>query len=36
VWRAAELVGIPESAADTVESNDLLTLAPPPLARGLL
>jgi DNA-binding CsgD family transcriptional regulator len=28
VWRAAELLGIPESAADTVESEDLLVLGP--------
>jgi DNA-binding CsgD family transcriptional regulator len=39
VWRAAERLGIPESAADTLESNDLLALAPQvvfrhPLARS--
>jgi DNA-binding CsgD family transcriptional regulator len=28
VWRAAELLGIPESAADTVDSEDLLVLTP--------
>ncbi len=28
VWRAAERLGIPESAADTVESEDLLVLDP--------
>jgi len=28
VWRAAERLGIPESAADTVESEDLLVLGP--------
>ncbi len=28
VWRAAELLGIPESAADVVESEDLLVLNP--------
>jgi hypothetical protein len=28
VWRAAERLGIPASAADTVESDDLLALAP--------
>ena len=28
VWRAAERLGIPESAADTVESEDLLVLCP--------
>ncbi len=28
VWRAAERLGIPESAADTVESEDLLVLVP--------
>src|SRR6185369_11815280 len=28
VWRAAELLGIPESAADVVESEELLVLAP--------
>src|SRR3954470_24694366 len=33
VWRAAERLGIPESAADAVESDDLLTLAPRVLFR---
>jgi DNA-binding CsgD family transcriptional regulator len=28
VWRAAERLGIPQSAADTVESEDLLALSP--------
>jgi DNA-binding CsgD family transcriptional regulator len=28
VWRAAERLGIPESAADTVEAEDLLVLSP--------
>jgi DNA-binding CsgD family transcriptional regulator len=28
VWRAAERLGIPQSAADTVESEDLLVLSP--------
>jgi DNA-binding CsgD family transcriptional regulator len=28
VWRAAERLGIPESAADTVEAEDLLALSP--------
>ena len=28
MWRAAERLGIPESAADTVESEDLLVLGP--------
>jgi hypothetical protein len=28
VWRAAERLGIPESAADTVESEGLLALSP--------
>ena len=28
VWRAAELLGIPESASDVVESEDLLVLGP--------
>ena len=28
VWRAAERLGIPESAADTVESEQLLALSP--------
>src|SRR3954451_11161930 len=28
VWRAAERLGIPDSAADTVESEDLLVLSP--------
>src|SRR3954454_11976115 len=33
VWRAAERLGIPVSAADAVESDDLLTLAPQVLFR---
>src|SRR3954469_1615053 len=33
VWRAAERLGIPASAADAVESDDLLTLAPQVLFR---
>src|SRR3954447_15495948 len=33
VWRAAERLGIPVSAADAVESDDLLTLAPKVLFR---
>src|SRR3954452_23846329 len=33
VWRAAERLGIPGSAADAVESDDLLTLAPKVLFR---
>src|SRR5215207_7583975 len=28
IWRAAERLGIPESAAETVEAEDLLTLSP--------
>ena len=32
VWRAAERLGIPESAASTLESEDLLVLSP---ARGV-
>jgi DNA-binding CsgD family transcriptional regulator len=28
VWRAAQLLGIPETAAETVEAEDLLTLTP--------
>jgi DNA-binding CsgD family transcriptional regulator len=39
LWRAAELLGIPESAADVVESDGLLLLGPPvafrhPLVRS--
>jgi DNA-binding CsgD family transcriptional regulator len=33
VWRAAERLGIPQSAADTVESEDLLALSPRVLFR---
>jgi DNA-binding CsgD family transcriptional regulator len=33
VWRAAERLGIPKSAADTVESDDLLALSPRVLFR---
>jgi DNA-binding CsgD family transcriptional regulator len=33
VWRAAERLGIPQSAADTVESEDLLVLSPRVLFR---
>src|SRR5579859_7578321 len=33
VWRAAQLLGIPESAADTVEAEDLLVLGPRVVVR---